>query len=866
MERRARWARLVVVALTGLAPLTVPGAMRPVSAATMPAELRVAASRCTATADGSADRPFCTISAAASVVQPGQTVVVEPGIYNESVHITRSGTSSAPITFVAVTSVQGMVRVGGVTALIADSPFVVSSQHDVVLRGFVIMAASPRGAAGVEIDNSSDVTVDGGAIREARGPGVAITGTSSNVTVSRVVVHANTAVRVDAGVTGTLVSTNQLWSPQAAGPAVEVSDAPDTVITSNTVISNCKTGIAVRGAAAGTLMYNNVVETAYRSAGGPRPCATPSDAVGISVAADSLPQTVADYNLIDPIGGGPLYAWASTGYSDLAAFTAATGQGHHDIAADPQVGPEVGGDDGWFAFRTSSPALDSANAGAPGELATDLLGNSRADDPAVANTGTEFGYADRGALEELGTISPGGVTLNEVPGGSTLDVVASSHPKADWPTTGPVGELAYQFDGQAYPVTTTAQSLTHTFAKAGTSCVHVYFSSNGFRRGYDSYISNCVLLGAVYTPVSPTRILDTRAALGVPTTTPVAPGADVVLPIGPINTEAAADITAVVATVTVTQPTASGFLTVYPDGQELPTASNLNFSAGQTVPNLVTIALVNGNIRFHNGSGGTVHIVADLAGYYSGTGSGFASKPPVRVLDTRKAIGTPTTSPVPAHGIVRLDLSGVVPTDTTAVVLNVTATAPAAAGFLTVYPDGQSAPTASNLNFSSGQTVANLVLASVHNGILDFFNGSDRPVHVIADLSGHFGTSETQRYVPSVPQRILDTRHPGAGEAPAVPPHATVAAYPNIACDNCPLPTALVANVTVTQPTTNGYLTAYPNGQPRPTTSTLNFTPGHTVANLVTAANGTGGLVIYNGSNGTIQIVVDQEGFYFDTQ
>jgi hypothetical protein len=48
-----------------------------------------------------------------------------------------------------------------------------------------------------------------------------------------------------------------------------------------------------------------------------------------------------------------------------------------------------------------------------------------------------------------------------------------------------------------------------------------------------------------------------------------------------------------------------------------PTASNLNFSAGETIPNLVVVPVVNGKIDFYNGSAGNVQIVADVAGYFS---------------------------------------------------------------------------------------------------------------------------------------------------------------------------------------------------------------------------------------------------------
>ena len=49
----------------------------------------------------------------------------------------------------------------------------------------------------------------------------------------------------------------------------------------------------------------------------------------------------------------------------------------------------------------------------------------------------------------------------------------------------------------------------------------------------------------------------------------------------------------------------------------MPTASNLNFVAGQTIPNLVVVPVgADGSIRLFNGSGGAVDLIADVAGYY----------------------------------------------------------------------------------------------------------------------------------------------------------------------------------------------------------------------------------------------------------
>lgn len=78
----------------------------------------------------------------------------------------------------------------------------------------------------------------------------------------------------------------------------------------------------------------------------------------------------------------------------------------------------------------------------------------------------------------------------------------------------------------------------------------------------------------------------------------------------------ASKVAAVVLNVTVTGAGAAGFITAYASGSTRPNASNLNFVAGQTVPNLV-IAPVgpDGKVTLYNGAPGSVQLVADLAGY-----------------------------------------------------------------------------------------------------------------------------------------------------------------------------------------------------------------------------------------------------------
>lgn len=75
---------------------------------------------------------------------------------------------------------------------------------------------------------------------------------------------------------------------------------------------------------------------------------------------------------------------------------------------------------------------------------------------------------------------------------------------------------------------------------------------------------------------------------------------------------------------------------------------------------------------------------------------------------------------------------------------------------------------------------------------------------------------------------------------------------------------AVVLNVTVDQPTYGGYLTVWPHGSSKPTTSNLNFVANQTVPNLVTVGVGTGGQVDFYNRLGRTDVIADVVGYYSD--
>ena len=122
--------------------------------------------------------------------------------------------------------------------------------------------------------------------------------------------------------------------------------------------------------------------------------------------------------------------------------------------------------------------------------------------------------------------------------------------------------------------------------------------------------------GALYTPLVPGRILDSRSGNGVPAAK-LGPGATLDLQVTGRSGVPVAGVSAVVLTVTAAEPTGFSFLTVWPGGQARPLASNLNLSPGRAVSNTVVVKTGNdGNVSIYN-NGGQTHVIAEVVGWYS---------------------------------------------------------------------------------------------------------------------------------------------------------------------------------------------------------------------------------------------------------
>jgi hypothetical protein len=323
---------------------------------------------------------------------------------------------------------------------------------------------------------------------------------------------------------------------------------------------------------------------------------------------------------------------------------------------------------------------------------------------------------------------------------------------------------------------------------------------------------------------------------------------------------------------TVVDPSAEGYLTVWPCGSAKPDASSLNFKSGQTIANAV-MSQVDWPGLSCVSSNAAAHVIVDVNSWLTG-GAGFTSMTPYRLLDTRHGVGAPQAKVGSLDGsaaalTVRFGgIAGIPSTGVSAISLNLTATGTSVdkyGGFVTVYPCDVALPNVSSLNFSANVSVPNAVVVPMSStGDVCFYVRGQ--ADLIADVNGWFAVGGS--FTKVTPQRIADTRN-GTGvpraKVGAINGGGTALEVPVLNRANIPASgvDAVSMNVTVTGTRSNaygGYVTVYPCGTV-PDASSLNFTTGQTVPNAAIArvsANGTVCVMVY----GEADVIIDVNGWF----
>jgi hypothetical protein len=117
----------------------------------------------------------------------------------------------------------------------------------------------------------------------------------------------------------------------------------------------------------------------------------------------------------------------------------------------------------------------------------------------------------------------------------------------------------------------------------------------------------------LFYTATPCRQLDTRSG------SPITPGGTLTVTLTGAPCGIPSSATSVSVNAAVTQEAGSGHLTIYPADKTQPLVSNISFNAGQTRANNSVLSLSSdgtGRVNVVNGSGGTVHVVIDVNGYF----------------------------------------------------------------------------------------------------------------------------------------------------------------------------------------------------------------------------------------------------------
>jgi len=351
---------------------------------------------------------------------------------------------------------------------------------------------------------------------------------------------------------------------------------------------------------------------------------------------------------------------------------------------------------------------------------------------AEAGSVTEFSIRDRGGIANLADTAILNFTAVNPSGGGFLTVYGCD---VDRPTASNLNFV---------PRGTRANVVAVEAGADGSVCVYTSAETDLI-----ADVTGYAIRGANPRALEPKRYLDTRDSDTFDQKFRdggrVEAGETVEVDVAGRDAEIGGFSATVLLNITAVNPSAGGFLTVFPCGGDVPLASNLNFERGQTVANAVlTPTGVGGRICIF--SSAETHLAMDV----NGVDSIFTIRSliPRRYFDSRPRGETVDETQqrggrIPAGSVTRVKIRdrASIADDAASVFLNVTAFRPSASGFLTVYPCGIDRPNASNVNASRGSITPNAVFTDIGaDGTVCIYN--ERETDLFVDVSA---------YVPSGP-------------------------------------------------------------------------------------------------------------------
>jgi murein DD-endopeptidase MepM/ murein hydrolase activator NlpD len=460
----------------------------------------------------------------------------------------------------------------------------------------------------------------------------------------------------------------------------------------------------------------------------PKPSLTQIDPAAITNAGLGVPWNhLAQY----PVDGTVLAAAGKT-YRVMGGIASVVAGLPGGVAVDPLVIANAGLPAPWNHLRAQPVVVELNLLSSPvrlldtrvGGVTVDALFAGLAERP--SGTTTELQIGGRGGL-------PGSVSS------VVLTVTVTGASGAGFLTVFPCGVVKPNVSSVNYVAgDTVANVVVVGVGSTGKVCL---FNQGGTHLIAD--VTGYLPSASMFTPLpSPVRLLDTRAGGSTIDGLSARSGplaANAILTV-PVSGRGGVPSTArfVALTVTVTDPAADGYVTVFPCDQTPPNASNLNFVGGQTIANTVLTRLsATGTVCLR--SSAPTQILADVTGYFVSGVSALGA--PTRFADSRVG-GVTVDGSGQGFGIVgagsttvvQIGGRGGVASSASKAVLTITVTGGTGAGYLTVFPCDQPKPGTSNLNFKSGQTIAATTISRLSaTGSVCIFSSAQ--THLITDIT-----------------------------------------------------------------------------------------------------------------------------------
>jgi hypothetical protein len=218
-----------------------------------------------------------------------------------------------------------------------------------------------------------------------------------------------------------------------------------------------------------------------------------------------------------------------------------------------------------------------------------------------------------GAGQAINLTVTGGLTT--VPAGASgvaLNVTVDQPSSAGYLTVWPTGSPQPLASSHNFVQGLTIANLV--LAKVGTGGQVSIFNSAGGTHVVVDVVGYFSTAGGTFVPVSPQRIVDSRSGVGARVGGPLGQGEQIdvdVAGVAPVP----ANATAAIVNVTSVNSSLPSFITVWPAGSAMPTASTLNPRPGIPVPNLAYLKLGSaGRLSIYNNTGSTDYLV-DVFGY-----------------------------------------------------------------------------------------------------------------------------------------------------------------------------------------------------------------------------------------------------------